>query len=334
MKKIIKLLFVVCVVLTLGACTKKSVTEASEDTNAASSTKIKVVATIFPEYDWVREVAKDKLSNIDLTLLLDNGVDLHSYQPTAEDIKKISECDLFIYVGGESDRWVEGALKEAVNKNMVVVNLMETLGEAVKEEEVIEGMQEEEHPHDEEEHDHEDMEYDEHVWLSLRHAQIFTSTIAESLGKLDKENATVYEANAKAYNEKLAALDVEYANVIDASSNKSILFGDRFPFRYLIDDYGMTYYAAFVGCSAETEASFATVRFLAEKVDEKGLNVFTIENSDQKIAKTIIENTKNKDVKILTLDSLQATTLEDVGKGTTYLKVMETNLEQLKLGLN
>jgi len=293
---------------------------------------ISVVTTIFPEYDWVRAIVGDN-DNVEITMLLDDGVDLHNYQPTAEDIMKIATCDVFVYVGGESDEWVEDALAEATNQDMQVVNLLEALGSSVKEEEIVEGMMaEEEHEH---EHEEGKVEYDEHVWLSLKNAQVLVDAIAQVIQTADSANADEYAANAAAYIEELSAMDESYQQMIDATSVKTVLFGDRFPFRYLVDDYGLDYYAAFVGCSAETEASFETITFLAEKVDELKLDtVFTIENSDQKIAQTIIENTAGKDAQILTLDSLQSTTMADVEAGVTYLSVMAGNLEVLTEALN
>ena len=263
MKKIISILLItVMVILCISACGQKnSSTKEDNHTVQNRGAKIKVVTTIFPEYDWVKEIAGDEISNMDLTMLLDNGVDLHSYQPTASDIMKISDCDLFIYVGGESDAWVDDAFKEAVNKNMKVINLLDVLGNTVKEEE--------------------EPEYDEHVWLSLKNAKILTKAIADDLCEIDEEHKDIYMRNEKAYEEKLDTLDKEYQGTVDAASQKTLLFGDRFPFRYLVDDYGLDYYAAFVGCSAETEASFETVKFLSEKVDELGLkNVITIEKSE------------------------------------------------------
>lgn len=296
--------------------------------------KMKIVTTIFPEYDWVMNVLGDKASNADVTMLLDKGVDLHSFKPSAEDIMKVSTCDLFIYVGGESDKWVDGVLKEAVNKDMVTINLMKVLGDSVKEEEVVEGMQEDHDHEHEDDHDHDEVEYDEHVWLSLRNASTIVKSISEAIQKIDAANAQAYQKNAETYTGKLSALDAEYKKEVDAASLKTILFGDRFPFRYMTDDYGLKYYAAFVGCSAETEASFETVVFLSKKADELSLPaVLTIEGQDHRIAKTIIENSKNKERKILTLDSMQATTMLDVKNGTTYLKIMESNLSVLKEAL-
>lgn len=338
---------------TLAGCAqgeKKADTTAAssaESSAEASGKKLKIVATIFPEYDWVRQILGDEAKNAELTLLLDNGVDLHSYQPTADDIAKISECDLFIYVGGESDGWVKDALKEGKNPDRKVINLLEALGNNTKEEEVVEGMQAEEEEHEStaagesaaagessEAEEEEGPEYDEHVWLSLRNARELCETIAEDLKSLDSAHASVYDANLKKYEGELDALDQQYQRAVNAAGNKTLLFGDRFPFRYLVDDYGIKYYAAFVGCSAETEASFETVSFLAKKMDELGLkHVMTIEGPDKKIAATVIENTKDKNQDVLALNSMQSVTTKDIEGGETYLGVMQQNLEVLKKAL-
>ncbi len=342
-------------ILTAGCLTACGSANSAVAATKPDGDGLRIVTTIFPEYDWVMNVLGEEASNAEVTMLLDNGVDLHSYQPTADDILKISDCDMFIYVGGESDEWVEDALKEAVNKDMAVINLLEVLGDSVKEEEVVEGMQEEEHEHEhedgeEEEHEHEgedadeheheheheegEIEYDEHVWLSLRNAATLTEKISEELQKIDPDNAQNYKKNADDYIAKLNGLDKEYTDAVSASNVKTLLFGDRFPFRYMTDDYGLSYYAAFVGCSAETEASFETITFLAEKVDELSLKaVLTIEGNDHRIADTIVQNTSAKDQQILTLDSMQAVTSKDVEGGTTYLSVMEGNLDVLKEAL-
>ncbi len=332
MKKITALLLALFMLVgALAGCGKQN------DTNQTD--KLSIVTTIFPEYDWVREILGEKADNAEITMLLDNGVDLHSYQPTADDIVKISDCDLFIYVGGESDGWVEDALRNAANRNMKVINLLEVLGDSVKTEEIVEGMQEE-HEHedahvheDAEEHEHEE-EADEHVWLSLKNAKMLVRVISKALQELDPDNKDAYAANADAYVKKLSALDAEYQAAVDAASNKTILFGDRFPFRYLVDDYGLRYYAAFVGCSAETEAGFETISFLAKRVDEWKLPcVLTIEGAQHKIAETIVRNTTAKNQRVLTMDSMQSTTSKDVKNGTTYLSVMEKNLSVLKEAL-
>ena len=325
--------------MTAGCFTACSVNKVAAKTHDS----INIVTTIFPEYDWVMNVLGTNPASADVTLLLDNGVDLHSFQPTADDILKVSTCDLFVYVGGESDEWVDNVLKEAENKDMIVINLMDVLGDSVKEEEVVEGMEEEhdhdhdedhDHDHEEHEHHHDEIEYDEHVWLSLRNASVLVESISDAMQKIDAGNAETYKANAASYIEKLKALDDEYKAVTEASSCKTLLFGDRFPFRYMVDDYGLDYYAAFVGCSAESEASFETITFLSKKVDELSLPaVLTIEGKNHRIAETIVENTETKDQVILTLDSMQSTTMNDIKNGTTYISVMESNLAVLKEAL-
>ena len=313
MKKIIVLLLGALMVLSvLSGCDKKN----------DNDNKLKVVTTTFPIYDWVREVLGDV--DVDVEVLLNNGVDLHSYQPSIEDIAKINNADVFMYVGGESDGWVESVLES--NKNVRVVNLLEVLGDSVKLEEELEGV---EHDH---EHDHEDEEeYDEHVWLSLRNAKKCVEAIKDVLCELVPTNMDRYKKNAEEYIEKLELLDQKYMEVVDSSKNDTLVFGDRFPFRYLVDDYNLNYYAAFVGCSTESEASFNTIAFLAKKLDELGLtSILTIEGNNHKIAETIIKNTENKNQEILTLNSMQGSIFE----GDTYLSIMENNLEVLKKALN
>ena len=306
---------------------------------AAAERELSIVTTIFPEYDWVMEILGENAPNVQVTMLLDNGVDLHSYQPNVKDMVTLSTCDLFLYVGGESDSWVDDALAGATNKNMIVINLLEVLGENAKEELLVEGM---EHSHEEEEHheeahaeeDHEhEAELDEHVWLSLRNASLFCQAIRDALITLDPENEELYRANTEDYLEELSRLDDAFATAVAEDSQDTLLFGDRFPFRYLTDDYGLQYYAAFSGCSAETEDSFETVIFLANKLDELGLHtVMTLEGSDGKLAQTII-GTAKADADILCLDSMQSTTKKDVQEGAKYLAIMEKNLDVLAQAL-
>lgn len=305
---------------------------------AEADKELSIVTTIFPEYDWVMEILGENAQNAEVTMLLDSGVDLHSYQPNVKDMVTLSNCDLFIYVGGESDGWVKDALAGAANEDMIVINLLEVLGENAKEELLVEGMEahdhgEDEHEdHDEEEHDgHEEHEeLDEHVWLSLRNASVFCQVIRDALIALDTENEAVYQANTEAYLQKLAQLDAAYTEATAQGSRDTLVFGDRFPFRYLMDDYGLSYYAAFAGCSAETEASFETVIFLANKLDELSLGtIMTLEGSDGKLAKTIADTAKAQDIQILSMDSMQSTTQKDVRDGATYLSIMEKNLDVL-----
>lgn len=284
-----------------------------------------IVCAGFSEYDWTRELSRGS-DNVVITYLLDSGIDLHNYQPSAKDVLTISSCDLFIYTGGGSESWVDDVLRDPVNEDMQVLELMELLGSDLKEEELKEGMEAEEGEEDEDE-----PEYDEHVWLSVRNARSFCGSICEELCGLDPENAELYRSNLAGYDTELAALDEDYAETADKASVKTILFGDRFPFRYLTDDYGLDYYAAFAGCSAETEASFDTIVTLANKADELMLDtVFIIESSDDSLARSIIMNSGNKDRSVEALNSLQSVTGTEAGSGTTYISLMRENLETLR----
>ena len=328
--------------------------------------RLSIVTTIYPEYAWVKEILGTRADSVDLTLLIKNGVDLHSYKPTAQDIAKIASANMVVYVGGESDEWIKDALEASPKNDRAEINLMVALGDRVKAEEVVEGMQteHEEHHHDEhaEEHEHhgehadastssatlehhnehaehhhhhdneEEIENDEHVWLSLKNAEILVQKIAAELAKLDASHAQIYTQNAAAYIAKIKSLDTEYRAAIESAARKTILFGDRFPFRYLVDDYGIKYYAAFVGCSAESEASFETIAFLAGKMDSLSLPaIFTIEKGNQKIARAILDASKNsKEAQVLTLNSMQSVTEQQIAEGFGYLSIMKSNLEVLK----
>ena len=289
---------------------------------------LKIVTTVFPAYDWVRSVLGENPGKAEIVLLTDNGVDIHSFQPSVDDILKISSCDLFLYVGGESDEWVEDALKEAQNPNQISLSLLDLMGETAKEEEEKEGMQEERGGEEE-------GALDEHVWLSIKNASFLSEKIEEAISALDPANAERYAANEAALKESLAALDQEFEDAVSKGSFHTLLFADRFPLRYLTDDYGLDYYAAFAGCSAETEASFETITFLAKKLDELHLPVvLTIEGSDQKLAKTVVQSTKTKDQKILMFHSMQSVTANMIQEGADYLKIMQENLEILKEAMN
>ncbi len=445
MKKIMGLLVVLCLLTNvMTGC----------GTNYKSENSLSIVTTIFPAYDWVRQILGNDAENAEITLLLDSGADLHSYQPTADDIVKISACDIFIYVGGHSDGWVQDVLARTDSKDRVVINLMEVLGNAVKQEEIVSGMEHDhEHEHDDiseenntdrslaefngewqsiypllldgtldkfleqqaaedvngnadketmrekyraiwacdvsglkiagnsisfiyadgttttaeytyagysieyaddgcisgvryqfetasedapkyiqlDDNEHED---DEHIWLSLKNAEIICRALSQELSVIAPEHAETYAANTEAYCEKLAVLDQKYKSAVDEAPVDTLLFADRFPFRYLTDDYGIEYYAAFSGCSAESEASFETVIFLAGKLDELKLSaVLTIEGSDRKLAQTIINASSAHNAKILTINSMQSITSKDVKNGSSYLSIMESNLEVLKEAL-
>ena len=318
---------------------------ADSEKKAPANKKISVVASIYPQYDWLKNVIGERADAVDLKLLIKNGMDMHSYKPSAKDIATIAGADMVVYVGGESDEWIEKALDATPKEGRIAVNMMKVLGDRVKEEEVVDGMQAEEHHHEHgeeaEEHEHEhhehaekheEVENDEHIWLSLKNAWILVNALFQSLSKVDSANSSIYTANAVLYNAKLWALDSEFASAISGAENKTILFGDRFPFRYLVDDYGIKYYAAFVGCSAESEASFETVAFLANKMDSLALPaIFTIDGSDGKIAHAILEaSKKSKEAPVLTLNSMQSVTDEQIKVGADYLSMMRDNLEVLK----
>ena len=322
-----KKIFAAVVILTLAfsfaGCSK---------TQQVSSKGIKVVCATAPLYDWTRKITEGT-EGTDLSLIIGNGTDLHSFQPSTKDIVAIKSADVLIYVGGESDGWIRDALKETSNKNQQVVCLMDVLKDAIVEEEVVEGMQgEDEHEHgDHDDHDHEEgPEYDEHVWMSLRLTRRSCKAIEEALEKVSSANASNYKANLEAYDSKLAELDKQYEEMVKGARLDTMVVADRYPFRYLGEDYKLKYSAAFVGCSAETEASFETVKFLADKVKSLDLKtILIIENSDGKLAKTVLETAGKTDVKVEVLDSMQS-----CGTELDYLKVMTSNLEILKAALS
>ena len=261
--------------------------------------KLKIITTIFPVYEWVSHVTAGT-QNTDVSLLLNKGVDMHSFQPTTKDIVNISDCDVFVYVGGESDKWVEDVLRDASNKNMLTLNLMDALG-------------------------------DEHIWLSLKNASVLTAHIAEKLGEKDAANKSAYEKNAEDYTAALNKLDSRYAEAVRAAKHDTLIFADRFPFRYMTSDYNLKYYAAFSGCSAESEASFKTLVFLADKLKELQLyKLMILDGSDGKIARAVIDTAGVADVKILTLNSMQS----EIGENDSYLGIMENNLTVLQQALN
>lgn len=319
-KRLFALLLGLSLVATSAGCAQKT---------ATGSAGIQVVCATAPLYDWTRQITKGTTST-EQKLIIGKGTDLHSFQPSAADIIAIKNADVLIYVGGESDGWIRDALKETLNKNQKVVCLMDVLKDSIVEEEVVEGMQGEDE-HDHEDHDHEEgPEYDEHVWMSLRLAAKSCKAIEEAIASVAKADASKLKANLDEYLSKLDALDKQYEEMVKGARLDTMVVADRYPFRYLAEDYKLKYSAAFVGCSAETEASFETVKFLADKIkalDSK--TILTIENSDGKIAKTIIETSGKTDVKIEALDSMQS-----CGDELDYLSVMTGNLEKLKAALS
>lgn len=329
MKKFnVGIIFALCLGLLAG-CSNSTSPTVKEPTKTSNEDAIKVVTTIFPVYDWVKSVGGNK---VDVTYLVNEGTDLHNFQPSAKDILTISDADLFVYVGGESDEWVEETVESSENNNLKTINLLEELSDIVKEEEMVEGMEvEEEHGEGEE---MEEMEYDEHIWLSLINADKSCSLIKDALSEISPENKSYFEDNYTICKNNFDSLNKEFMSVVNNANVDTVVFADRFPFRYLADDYNLNYYAAFAGCSAETEASFETISFLAEKVDELNLNyIYNIEGTNSKIAQTVVDTSSNKP-EILTLDSMQSVTQSQADNGASYVKIMENNLEILKKGLS
>ncbi len=312
MKKIISLILITLALLGLCAC-------GGTKTDAPEAT-LSIICTAFPQYDFVKNILG---TDEGLTLLSDDGGDLHSFEPTAQDIVAISSADLFIYVGGVSDEWVEGVLSAANNPNLKSVALMDLV--ETYEEEYVAGM---EHHEDDENHGTKD----EHVWLSLINAGTIAQQLCDIICEIDAVNAAKYRTNAGKFIAETITLDFEYRKMIDSAKRNVLLFADRFPFRYLIEDYSIEYYAAFAGCSSESEASFQTMAFLIDKTKELSLPlVLTIDGSDGSIAKTLCESTG---VKSAELDSCQSVSMADIENGTTYIDIMKSNLEVLREALN
>ena len=294
--------------------------------------KVSVVCTTFPQYDWVRNLLGDAAEEFEVSLLVKNSADIHNYQPSAQDMIAMKEADLFLYVGGESDAWVEDIMKADGTLSDKSVSLVAALGDKSLVEEIVEGMEHDhEHGHGhEKDHEHADEVLDEHVWLSLENAEILCQYISGRLQELAPDEAVVIAENTATYVKELHELGVEYQEVVDESAHNALIFGDRFPFRYLTEDYDLEYYAAFAGCNAEVEAGFDTIIGLAGKVDElKVPCVLVIDGSDKSLAEAILQAAGKSDKEILTLDSMQSVSWEDILGGANYLDIMKANLEVL-----
>lgn len=305
-------------------------------TAGQDSGKLSVVTTIFPPYDFVREIAG---GHAELKMLLKPGEESHSYEPTPQDIIAIQESDVFIYTGGENDVWVEDILSSMPDGDRLTLRLVDCVDTV--EEEHVEGMKESS-GHDHEDHDHEDHEdegeihsvheIDEHVWTSPVNAALIVEQIKEVLIEADPSNRAFYEENAAAYEAELSELDKEFREVTENAERKLLIFGDRFPFRYFADEYGLDYYAAFPGCAGDTEPSAATMAFLIDKVkEEKVPAVLKMELSNADIANAIAEATGTEVKVFYSCHNLSA---EDFENGETYLSMMQKNVETLKEVLN
>lgn len=316
-KKIVA--FLICASMTVCAVScGDSLGQKNEDG------KLSVVTTIFPQYDFVRQIAGD---NVQLTMLLKPGAESHTYEPTPQDIVKIQECDLFIYNGGEGDVWVDSIL-ESLDKKVDTIALMDCV-ETV-EEEIVEGMQEEEHDHEHE--DEAEPELDEHVWTSPVNAEKIVSVISEKLCEKDNDNAETYKTNTDKYLSELEKLDEKFKEIVSGGKRRTMVFGDRFPFRYFADAYDIEYFAAFPGCSSESEPSASTIAFLIDKIEKENIPViFSIEFSSKKIANTLSEATS---AQILEFHSCHNVTTEDLKNGETYVSIMSKNADNLEKSLN
>lgn len=298
----------------------------ADDDIGGSSGKLSVISTVFPAYDFAKQICGD---NADVARLLPPGSESHSYEPSAQDIIKIQNCDLFIYVGGESDVWADKIL-DSMDTPVNTLKMMDCVN--LVEEEIVAGMQDEEHDEEGEEHEEGgEPEYDEHVWTSPKNAGKIAEAISEAICAIDGENSEVYQENTAAYVAKLNQLDKDFTDFFAAVENKFLIFGDRFPFRYFADDYGIEYSAAFPGCSTETEASAQTIKNLIDIVKAENIStVFYIEFSNHIIADSIAEAT---DTKTALLHSCHNVSKADLESGATYISLMEQNLAVLKEAL-
>lgn len=302
--------------------------------------KLRVVCTQFSQYDWMRNIIGEN-DNVELKLLVSNGTDMHSYMPSAEDIITIKSADVFVYVGGESDSWVDDVLKQH-DSDMTIVNMLEVLERSGVESGLIQEIEKEDETSLKYEHDEvafkdsaKGLENDEHIWLSIKNAQILCKDFATVLSEVDSENKEIYNENCNAYINQLEELDKAYSDLFFSNDEAVVVIADRFPFVYLFRDYRINCFAAFEGCSSETEASFETIISLGEKLDDFSLKyVYIVDGSSEDLAKTVIDNSKDSSREILVLDSIQSVTQKDIDGGKTYLSVMKNNYESLKIGIN
>ncbi|MDO5519524.1 MAG: metal ABC transporter substrate-binding protein [bacterium] len=331
--KIVVMLTLVMALLT-GCAGGKDV---ANTTSGQADKKLKVVSTIYAPFDFARQVAKD---NAEVTLLLKPGAESHSYEPTPQDIITIQNCDVFVYVGGENDKWVDKVLDSIDNKQMKIIKLLDCVNAV--EEEHKEGMQdaheEEEHDHedehedDHEEHEHEEHELDEHVWTSPKNAIAISKKMQQVFSEADPEHAEAYKENLASYVTELEKLDRAFGDVVSTAKRKTIIFGDRFPLRYFVDAYGLDYYAAFSGCSTDTEVSAGTIAFLTDKIKEEAIPVvFKIELSSGNIANSIADSTNTK---VLTFYACHNISKDDYEAGMAYTDFMWKNVDTLKEALN
>jgi len=317
MKRTILILITLATLLfgVIGCKQKNTITR---NTNGG----LNVTTTNFPPFDFVRNIAGDK---VNLFMLLPPGAESHSFEPSPKDIITIKNSGIFIYGGGEGDIWVDRILESMNTSKMIIVRMMDAVD--VVEEEIVEGMEEEPAIPGEEE----ETAYDEHIWTSPRNAILIIGAITEALCKADSANADFYRQNAAAYSNELVKLDAAFNDTVAGAKRKTIVFADRFPFRYFADAYGLTYFAAFPGCSTETEPSAGTVKFLIDKIRaEKIPVVFHIELSNERMADTISGETGAKK---LLFHACHNISKKDFEAGLGYLDLMRGNVENLREAL-
>lgn len=321
MKKISAVIFAALILLTsLCSCQNRIITEE----------KLKIVCTTFPQYDFVRNILGN---DENVSLLINNGSDLHGFEPTAKDIVEIRTASMFVYIGGASDAWVERAVNATENpelKTVAIMDYIETL--SLEDIESLEHGSDHIHDHSQHDHDHSPEEADEHVWLSLRNSIKIVKGLCGEICKLDPENAEKYSSNAAQYINKLESLEKEYQQVFSESERNILLFADRFPFGYLTHDYGISHIAAFTGCSSESEVTAETFTRLIEETKDHNLKyILILEGSDGKTARTVCEATG---AAALTVDSCQTVSSADIENGANYLGIMTNNLKIFKEALN
>ncbi len=292
--------------------------------------KKKIVCTLFPEYDWICNIVGES-NAFDISLLISNGADIHSYEPTAADIITLSECDMLIYTGGDASEWIEDALALSGNNDIILLDMGKLDGVTLHE---ISSSSEHGHDHTHSSHEGHDHEgFDEHIWLSLKNASVITLALAESLAMLDARNAELYRKNASEYTAELTAADTDFTAFLASLGEDEhfVLFADRFPFVYLLYDYGISYKAPFDGCSTDANADFATVLSLIKEADSRSCShIFVTESGTYDLARTVASSVKRGDIEILTLHSMQNVGASDIKSGFNYLDTMKNNLEILK----
>ena len=306
LKKVICVFLAVLMLLSLIGCSGEK-----------KNDKYKIICSVFPIYDWVKSCTSG-IENLEVSFIVDSGTDTHSYNATTGDIAAISDADMLIYVGGESDEWIAKVLANLKDKGPKDIKLLDSVCAL-------------DHDHGD---DHEHTAYDEHIWLSLKNASSLVQTIADAISAELPEASEIISKNSKEYISKITELDKRLEAKIASAPIKTLLFADRFPFGYLTEDYSLEYHAAFSGCSADSEASFETIAGLAKKLDELALPyVLVLESSDKRLAETVIASTVSKSASILVIDSMQSITEKDVSGGATYLSIMESNAKVIAKAL-